>query len=373
MSSTTTESMLSSTSSVTTTTLSLPPQITPFTPPPTIDCKQSVYCPVINYWEIESTSDFSGRRCIAVNKLGKGEIGFEPDCLPKGYETLFHDYLYVYFDRSMTEPPSSSAIAYPGTACPSGWTTACTSVITFDDDTYPQAWCCPSSSWQCAAATGRYCTSVMTESTNIWMTWDPAFTDPTRGEWYTWTAGIESRPSESAPTVYRRVFPLQLTANSSNSTGTIPDNSSHCEGPDGSCSDDDNSDFTLSTGVKAGIGIAAGVVGLGMLVAWMLILRKRHRKRQKGKNGGGAAAMSEDKSATAPTEHVIGDKSELEGSTVAQARGVIPKAELDAGNEEHPRVGSVSPLGTLSPDLTGNEGVFPSPESRHKSVFEMQG
>ncbi|KAI6092766.1 hypothetical protein F4821DRAFT_223237 [Hypoxylon rubiginosum] len=389
MLSTTTQSELSSTGFLTTSTLGLPPQITPFTPPPTVDCKQSVYCPFLSYLEVDISSDFLNQRCVAVNKLGKGDIGFEWDCFPKGYETLFYEYLYQYFDQGTREPPSRSTIAYPGTACPSDWTTACTSVVTFGGDTYPQAWCCPSSSWQCAITSGRYCTSVMTESTDIWMTWDPPFTDPTLGDLYTWTAAIESRPSESAPTVYRRVFPLHFTANSSDETtpdssssGTPPENSSHCEGPDGNCSDGDIPEFGLSTGVKAGIGAAAGVVVLGIFVASMLILRKR----RKGKNSSGEATMPEDNSPHPATGYAAGDKPELEGSMVAQSRGVIPKAELDAGDGERlrqetngPRVesgsraGTVSPLGTLSPDPTGSDGIFPSPESRHKSVFEMSG
>ncbi|KAI1781082.1 hypothetical protein F4818DRAFT_436274 [Hypoxylon cercidicola] len=378
MSSITTGSELSSIASSTMPTLSLPPQITPFTPPPTADCTPSVYCPYLSYILYSTSKDLSGMACAILFKLGEGEIGYRTECFPKGYFTLFNYESLLDIESATAEPPESSAVAYPGTACMSGWTTACTSVVTYDGRTYPQAWCCPSSSWRCAATAGRFCTSIMTEATNIWMTWDPAFTYMS-GDYYTWTAEIDSEPSESAATVYRRVFPVQLPADSSGAP--TPDNNSQYDSPVNNSSDDDNSRSALSTGAIAGIGTAAGIVILAVFMFWIL-----HRRRRKSKKSSGEETVSEDNPPPAPTEQASGDKAELEGTTVTQAKGVIPKAELDAGNGEGARPeqdgsvvgfgsqrGTVSPLGTLSPDPTGSDGIFPSPESRHKSVFEMSG
>ncbi|XXG97108.1 hypothetical protein Hte_003403 [Hypoxylon texense] len=322
-------------------------------------------------------------------------LGYKEPCFPEGYATLFDNN--SKFDHATPPPPEKVTMAYPGTACLSDWTTACTSLVTYGTESYPQAWCCPSGSWQCATDSGRWCASVMTESTTIWMTWDPAFTDQSGNEWYTWTAEIGSAPSDSAPTVYRHVFPLSLTTGGGGGGMTSgndssphnesppenvspPDTSSYCNDPDDRCPDGSESGFALNTGVKAGIGVAAGAVVLGISMGLLFIIRRR----QKGRNGTAEATILGDNSPPAPTEPDLGDKPELEGSTVAEARGVVPKAELDAGDGERSgpgqnesRVGSgsqagtVSPLGTLSPEPTGSDGIFPSPESRHKSVFEM--
>lgn len=337
--------------------LDLPSQITPFTPPSDADCTISVYCPFMTYWIYTSGEHMlSSMECQAVNVLedyGAGAIGYNTDCLPEGYYTIFADNLYV----EISSPTDLSTMAYPGTACVSGWTTACTTTVTDSDASYPQAWCCPPGSWQCAADSARHCTSVMTESTNIWMTWDPPFTGlGISEEYYTWTAGVTSEPSEYAATVYHRVFPLQLTTGGSDTAATQPVSSN-------GTSDNGASEAVLSMGAKAGIGVAAAVVLLGVLVGWILFVRRRKKRNAE-------AAEATEPNANPPTEEALDDKPELEGTTVAQARSVIPKVELDARYSER---GTVSTLGTWSPNPTESDGIFPSPESRHRSVFEMPG
>ncbi|KAI2610928.1 uncharacterized protein GGS25DRAFT_172956 [Hypoxylon fragiforme] len=425
----------------TTAPLTLPPQTTPFTPPADADCALSVYCPFLTYWlYTQGGHQLSGMPCQALNKLDASEprqIGYRPECLPPGYYTLF-DNLVTEMDPRIpgvpTESDGGSTRAYPGTACVSGWTTACTTTITAEinagdggaEGTYPQAWCCPPGGWECTATEaigvpGRHCQSVMTEATNIWMTWDPPFTDLTRGEYYTYPAGVTSEAKENGATIYHRVFPLQLTmvataeataeGGGSGGSSDAQQTSSGIGDGDGDAIDSAAAP-ALSKGAVA--GIAVGVVLLVMLLgagAFILLYRRRRKKKGEengvgsGSGGDGPESTSEYKpdalDPTLPpppllmtmtmTGGILGDKPELEGSSV-QLPHVLPKAELEArtppGYHNHLRPsseldasGPVSHRGTvstmtggyMSPNPTGGDGIFPSPDSRYRSVFEMPG
>ncbi|KAI2634276.1 hypothetical protein GGS26DRAFT_590119 [Hypomontagnella submonticulosa] len=217
--------------------LTLPPQTTPFTPSPDVDCTMSVLCEDLTYSNYaDGSQSLSGMPCQALNKLGRRELGTQTACFPEGYISLFAPLtseIYTGTDSgipSVTKSPESLTLAYPGSACISGWTTACTTTVAAEGSEYPQAWCCPPGSWTCAteqprvagvsredpgegAATGRYCASAMTEPSEIWMSWDPPVTLSDDGSYKSWTASVTAEPLESAATVFHPVFPLQLTAN----------------------------------------------------------------------------------------------------------------------------------------------------------------
>ncbi|KAI2631982.1 hypothetical protein GGR54DRAFT_11371 [Hypoxylon sp. NC1633] len=351
------------------TSLYLPPQITPFTPPADVDCSVSVYCKYLTY-EVYTMFDheLSGLGCQGVNVIGPGMLAYETRCFPDGYFTIF-DNLYEEIRQipgTPTEGPGSSTLAYPGTACLSGWTTACTTTLTNNGGAYPQAWCCPPGSWTCAAnehtgldtvqlIPGRYCASVLTGATDIYMTWDPPFTAQGGSEYYTWPVEVTSEPSEYAATVYHRVFPLLLTANTFDAAAMPTTLDSNIAASDNAIVGpaDDASVAALSKGAIAGIAIGAAVfvLGLGAVGVYVLFVRRRQNKN----NLAGGSSSGAD---SPPDGHVSGDKSELGGN---------PVAEMEAQNSGHGS-GTISPL---SPNPAGSNGMFPSPDSRHRSLFEM--
>ncbi|KAI0378460.1 hypothetical protein F5Y04DRAFT_291040 [Hypomontagnella monticulosa] len=210
-----------------------PPQTTPFTPPHSADCTMSVLCEHLTYSNYaDGNQSLSGMSCQAVNRLGRREVGTQTACFPEGYLTIFKSTSETHSGTKSTkilptESPGSLTLAYPGSACISGWTTACTTTITARGSKDPQTWCCPPGSWTCAsqqphiaafslhssqeeaAVTGRYCASVMTEATEIWMSWDPPMTLSDDGMYHTWTASVTAEPTQSAATVFHPVFPLR--------------------------------------------------------------------------------------------------------------------------------------------------------------------
>ncbi|KAF0318672.1 hypothetical protein GQ607_014088, partial [Colletotrichum asianum] len=66
-------------------------------------------------------------------------------------------------------------LGYPGTACISGWTPACTTSLTYNVPTgkYVQTWCCPLGGWNCLTASigppWRDCTSLLQTPTEVWI------------------------------------------------------------------------------------------------------------------------------------------------------------------------------------------------------------
>ncbi|OTB04321.1 hypothetical protein M426DRAFT_11698 [Hypoxylon sp. CI-4A] len=286
------------TSSSSSSSLILPPQTTPFAPPPGSDCALSVYCRYLNYWDYQSRSDehsMSNMPCQAVNVHSvldsasesgqesryRTEPWYNTDCFPEGYTDLFRSMnAEVPFDVPM-DALGASTLAYPGTECLSGWSTACTTTMTAGGSEYPEAWCCPQD-YTCATKEG------------IAMSWNPPFTDD-GGQTYTaWTAGVSSEDdAEFAATVFHRVFPLQLTMSTSDSaqtqlttTGENTTDFPTESGSNGSSTNQSNSSDTssshsssLSTGAIAGITIGA-VVFLGILFCLFLFYRKENKAQK---------------------------------------------------------------------------------------------
>ncbi|KAI0013334.1 hypothetical protein F4779DRAFT_565061 [Xylariaceae sp. FL0662B] len=368
-------------------TITLPPQTTPYTVPSNPElCRMSVYCKYMSHaYFAPRGHPLSGEICQAVHgrTADNGEITgvqYIESCYPDGYFTVFND-LFGEIRQATSEPyeGASSTLAYPGTVCISDWTTACVTTVTHEDSLYTQAWCCPQGRpdgpWQCTdrqgdrdpGFLGRHCISRMTESTPIWISWDPPATFGNM-DYYTWTVTVNSVPAEYAASVYHSVFPLQYTANAS--TPASGNNSTAATGGSQPVAGSD-----LSRGAVAGIAVGVILFVLGILVASFFFYRKRKKA---------ATGEPEQPPETEQATEIYRGKPELEGTLVAQAREVIPKAELDAGDSERQRPtselpaegsqqGTISPLGSLSPNPTVSDGIYPSPESRHRSVFEMPG
>ncbi|KAI1213355.1 uncharacterized protein F4807DRAFT_261511 [Annulohypoxylon truncatum] len=258
-------------------------------------CSLSVFCRSASYYvysmatAAHSPHPLSGQHCNAVQRdPGWGQlIGFHDDCWPQNYFALFpYEWAEMNGASKTTNEGDGSTVAFPGGHCLEGWTTACTTTITAgglrhvvrdgagnevrahdgEKEYYPQAWCCPPGEWACATQTGdgdrqapqRLCRSVLTgtATTQIWMSWDPAYYTftPTGSsssifEAYTWTADVPEDPDpENAATVFHKVFPLVLstsgswssstTSSSSSSTSSSSSSSSGSGSGSGSGSDD---------------------------------------------------------------------------------------------------------------------------------------
>lgn len=204
----------------------LPPQTTPFvyTGP---DCTPYVYCAGLTSVSYSSPGQqIGGAPCFGVHTVPNPRaplvpfMGYNNQCFPGNFYELFGDQRKqaVYDWPHGTQEGARSTLAYPGTVCPWLWTTACTKTLTHEGLHYPQAWCCPPGKWNCASELGgpadpqRLCRSVVSELTEVWMSFDPAFTLRLNGdETYTWHAQVAG-----VGEVYHRVFPLSL------STGVAP-------------------------------------------------------------------------------------------------------------------------------------------------------
>ncbi|KAK7757276.1 hypothetical protein SLS62_000825 [Diatrype stigma] len=214
----------------------LPPQTTPFVPSPGPEaCELSVYCSFLSQYVYQTIAEhgghpLGGEQCTAAqtSKFSAGSVmAHISRCYPDGYFDIFNTLtLRPRQDGASAAAAAQkheeeeergstaldSALAYPGSACMSGWTTACTTTVTQGGRGYPQAWCCPPGEWACARAEGdRRCSSILTGRTAIWLTWDPAFTSLDGYEWYTYPTWVKSEAVENAATVWHDVFPLQMT------------------------------------------------------------------------------------------------------------------------------------------------------------------
>ncbi|KAK8005455.1 arylsulfatase A [Apiospora arundinis] len=355
-----------------TTTDGLPTQITPFSfNAPGHPCRLSVYCPFLSYYAyIKRPHQLAQQICQGVQtgrEFGTSLIRRE-DCYPGGYlNTIFPgEYLGPYYpNEGPTNEGDRSTLAYPGTACLSGWTTACTTTLDHEGDLFSQAWCCPPGGWSCATRTGisdraapqRLCQSPLSTSTTIWMTWDPAYTLSGESQ-YTWIATITSEEPQNAATVFHKVFPLQLTTGVEN---TVTDGQ-------GLPSDAaDNRDNNPQQSFQGGIAVGSSVVVLCIVFGIILLFRRR---RWAARSPETYSAIQQQQS---PQQQYSWEgKPELEGSMMV----VRPKSELDtidAARESTALNASVSDLGALSPSTLRGGEAFPSPESRHSRVFEMQG
>ncbi|CAJ2511500.1 Uu.00g071250.m01.CDS01 [Anthostomella pinea] len=408
--------------------LTLPPQTTPFVPPP--GCELSVYCYAyyhLAYVQATSTSKhaLSGEECQAIHKFKESKteyIGHNTACFPDGYASLFPDQSGepVSGMGDATNDAALATAAYEGTACIADWTAACTTAVTQQGQAYSQAWCCPPGGWACTSRLGypgetveeRLCISTLTEATDIFMSWDPPYTDETRSQHFTWTAAITSEPAQFGLSVYHRVFPLQLTLAptvkaSSTATPTTTTTASFSEmsgttrvgslssdvpttamvttgttsGPPTATSSETtkSNDPTLSTGALAGIAAGGLVFVIGLFVLFFFLYRRRKKRLTLAARG-----YSPQPEHHRGADTFGGGKPELDGTATSASEGAQRQSELDAGGrqERHlPELGGScgtasagvgSPVSELSPTTTVGGMMYPLPEVRQKLMFEMQ-
>ena len=278
--------------------VSLPAQTTPFTPPGGGVCDLHVYCPGLEHhaWTAGRQS-LSGQHCEAVHltvvgttpaaAAGGGKtktknassplptptLLYNPECYPAGYLDVFPalrlgpDGVAAGPSNAQLPPaPSDPALAYPGTACISGWTTACTATMgaaqgggdgeeagagaTATAAHRAQAWCCPPGSWTCEApglvpdpvatvdTARRRCVSALAgPRTSVWMRWDPAYRQTDDGGVVVVASRLpqEVTASVAGPgdgaSVYHFAFPLALTDAEMPhfSSGSDPSSHSHSD------------------------------------------------------------------------------------------------------------------------------------------------
>ncbi|KAK1844380.1 hypothetical protein CCHR01_13011 [Colletotrichum chrysophilum] len=145
-------------------TFALPPQTVAFTPPASTctNFPRSILCN-----EVKTESITSGVSCWADKFITSSAASFPEECFPTTYKGV----------QSPAGDDFSEAftLGYPGTACISGWTPACTTSLTYNVPTgkYVQTWCCPPGGWNCLTASigppWRDCTSLLQTPTEVWI------------------------------------------------------------------------------------------------------------------------------------------------------------------------------------------------------------
>ncbi|TEA17079.1 hypothetical protein C8034_v000331 [Colletotrichum sidae] len=138
----------------------LPPQTTPFTPPDSI-CTQfpkAIRC------EGKPEEQDPNSPCWALQYVESTGTSLPSQCFPTSYVEIY---------RPVDDFDDVMSLAYPGTACISGWTTACTTKLERSSDNFVQTWCCPPGGWTCftdpgSQAPARGCVTTITAPTDAW-------------------------------------------------------------------------------------------------------------------------------------------------------------------------------------------------------------
>ncbi|WQF81966.1 hypothetical protein CDEST_06980 [Colletotrichum destructivum] len=230
--------------------LSLEPQTTPFTPPDGA-CSADIRC----QYKPEELS--SGAECLGDQVVVETKATLPTQCFPKSYNEIW---------RPSGTFSDVASMAYPGTACISGWTTACTTTLTLESaQTYVQTWCCPPGSYTCLTpgpgeTPWRDCVSMLSTNTEVWVNNSATSGGGEKVLWSSWRkVSLTNLPSSGPLSVKHPVFPLYGQP-----------------APRGI----DGAEGGLSTGAVA--GIAAGAVALVFVLLGggiCIIFRKRRQKR----------------------------------------------------------------------------------------------
>ncbi|KAI0151256.1 hypothetical protein BJ166DRAFT_535610 [Pestalotiopsis sp. NC0098] len=311
------------------TSLYLPSQTTPFSyngP----GCTPSVFCADLTTAVYAETAyQFGVSLCFGVNAVGSAVaplttatyMAYNNFCMPENYYELFGDARAqaVYNWPHGTQEGARSTLAYPGTACPNGWSPACTTTLVHEGAQYPQAWCCPSEDYQCTTGVGdsdsaadpqRLCVSAMSGPTEVWMSFDPATTLSNGQEAATWHTSV---PGTGA-LVYHKVFPLSLTAGAPSAAAE--------SGGGGFVTTVTTTVFDSSFGTKqarqasmdetkvatvAAAGTITGAVAVVGFATWALLRhRKKRRHAKEQATGHGPADAGEAQHSTATDDSLSG-------------------------------------------------------------------
>ncbi|KAK4449034.1 hypothetical protein QBC34DRAFT_463614 [Podospora aff. communis PSN243] len=269
-------------------TFTLPPQTTPFAPSATAlaaGCNprsRSVFC------FTTAGQLIPGYACDLVDRIDVNS-----------YEYLNNNCYPPHYDLINQLGTDDRTLAWPGTACPAGYTPACTTTITLSNPsakptpytgTLTQTWCCPAAAnsndgaWVCTdrdqlVPTSRLCLSLAAPSSakRIWFSADPALAATARSGGnpaYT-TSAVGPQMSIR---VIRAAFPLgevrqEVVDGMAGLSATVTANTTAAPVDDGSSGGGTN------PGIVAGIVI--GCLALLGFVATGIYLCLRYKKEGK--------------------------------------------------------------------------------------------
>ncbi|KAK1540965.1 hypothetical protein CPAR01_06954 [Colletotrichum paranaense] len=232
----------------------LQPQTTPFTPR---DSTCSILPRAIRCVEAKSEDITSGFTCYGLQFVGETTTSVPTQCFPESYINIWRP-----FDEFSDIP----SLAYPGTACISGWTTACSTDVTeTSGNTHAQTWCCPSG-WGCLSASNggiphRECTSLLSTPTEVWINNVVTTRESESTITTSWTKVSLSNLPRGGPIIINHpVFPLY---------GKVPPR--QLEGA---------RETSLSGGAIAGIVVGIVVLLMALIgCSWFICLKKRKQER----------------------------------------------------------------------------------------------
>ncbi|RYP08775.1 hypothetical protein DL764_001686 [Monosporascus ibericus] len=163
--------------------LILEPQTTPFEQPNS--CSPSIHC--------ESIAPGAG--CSGIGRMATANVDIlRSECYPPDHTNIF---LYA------GQPADLTTVAFPGDACISGWTTACSPIVTGDYGISPQTYCCPPGGYTCDLQRGRReCVSSLSTPTVIWIG------NTTTSYGFETTTFAGSGDGEEPIRIWRSAFPL---------------------------------------------------------------------------------------------------------------------------------------------------------------------
>ncbi|TDZ30716.1 hypothetical protein C8035_v002342 [Colletotrichum spinosum] len=235
-------------------TFSLAPQTTAFS-------AQDTLCPTYPRdirCQTRPESLTSGATCLGDEYVDETTVSMPTQCFPETYLDIFRPVSSKFSDL-----PN---LAFPGTACISGWTTACNTTLTLASaKTFVQTWCCPPGSWSCltveAGTPYRDCVSILSTPTEVWVN-NIATSGGTESTlWSSWRkVSLSDLPAKGPISIKHPPFPLY---------GRNPT-------PEGGVAENTG----LSTGTIAGIAVGAVVAALLLVGSGIFVcLRKRKQRR----------------------------------------------------------------------------------------------
>ncbi|KAF4854206.1 hypothetical protein CGCSCA4_v001629 [Colletotrichum siamense] len=231
----------------------LAPQTTPFTPSGS-GCStlpRDLRC------QFQPDEITPGALCLADQSVQATSAWLPTECFPESYDNIWRPI--------GTKFKNLPRLAYPGTACLSGWTQACDTTVTLESAEHlTQTWCCPQGGWSCLEVSAgdipyRDCVSFISKPTEVWVNNVVTSGGTKSTDWSSWKkTTLSNFPSSEPIKVKHPVFPL------------------YARPPAASIK---QAKGELSTGAIAGIVIGIVVVMLVFIGSAVFVcLRKRKQK-----------------------------------------------------------------------------------------------
>ncbi|TPX07245.1 uncharacterized protein E0L32_010839 [Thyridium curvatum] len=245
---------------------------------PAASCISNIYL-----FENASYTCVGGKKTVPCGEYHLGPTTPSTACLPTGWS------------------PATDAYFSPGIHCPSGYTTACSNVITVGIVTETRATCCPSS-YNCQTASNLpfYSSEVCSFANPVWNTF--VYTSSVFGGDFVTSSqtanginayGIKLRWQSSdiataTPTTTPEITPEAVPGSSQRLASSMPTGLTR------------GGSTGLSAGAKAGIGVGAAAAVVFLLAGALLLWRRLRRQR----SGQGHAS---EKDATSRPHEVDGE------------------------------------------------------------------